>query len=156
MATVSAPAPRASAASPPVRHGICRLTLTIGGTDYRLRPHPTPPPGFKIWTLRKLDPHGPSAAYAIAVHDHEVGCTCPDHEINGASCKHIMALRALKLVARNIKVRAARPVAAPAKARRLHADNARAAIDDAAREFAAGMPAAVADHLARMRKGGDR
>jgi SWIM zinc finger len=90
-----------------VRHGKCRLTLTIGGTNYTVRPMP-PHPGFTaIWCLRKLSHLGESAAtYAVAVHreDPQPGCTCPDHELNKSLCKHIMALRALGLI----------PAAAPA------------------------------------------
>ena len=53
-------------ASPsPVRHGLCRLTLRIGGTNYRLRPMP-PQPGFHaVWILRKLDSER-SAVYTVA------------------------------------------------------------------------------------------
>jgi SWIM zinc finger len=121
MASVSAPARRrpASAPSPaPVeRHGTCRLTLKIGETEYRLRPFP-PAPGSglkQIWTLRKIqpDPLREPVAYAIATDGREAKCTCPDHEINGSNCKHIMALVALGL----IKVRRPRPARpAPAKA----------------------------------------
>ena len=31
-------------------------------------------------------------AYAIATDGLEIHCTCPDHEINGFACKHIMAI----------------------------------------------------------------
>jgi hypothetical protein len=91
-----------SPAAPVVRHGTCRLTITIGATNYTLRPMP-PHPGFTaIWLIRKL-PHqgeGMSSTYAVAVHseDPHPGCTCPDYEINKCICKHIMALRALRLI----------------------------------------------------------
>ena len=93
-----APAP----AAPTERHGICRLTLRIGGTDYRLRPFP-PVPGsglVAIWTLRKFqdDPGRAPVAYAVASDGCETKCTCPDHTLNGARCKHIMALIALRLI----------------------------------------------------------
>ena len=42
------PAPR------PSRH--CRLTIRIGGTDYRLRPCPPEAGVLAAWVLRKLDP----------------------------------------------------------------------------------------------------
>jgi hypothetical protein len=103
MSTVSAPARRRPASAPPapaatVRHGKCRLELSIGGTAYRLTPL-TPPPGFKLlWSLRKLSGEA-TAIYQVAVEKgRPAGCTCPDHEINGAVCKHIGALRALGLI----------------------------------------------------------
>ncbi len=118
MATVSAPARPRPASAPPapsatVRHGKCSLELSIGGTRYRLHPL-TPPPGFKaVWSLRK-QAHDHSAIYQVAVEKgQQPACTCPDHEINGAVCKHIGALRALGLIAG----RKARPAAA----RRSHA-----------------------------------
>ena len=58
MASVSAPARPRPASAPPapaatVRHGKCRLELSIGGTRYRLIPL-APPAGFKVvWSLRK-------------------------------------------------------------------------------------------------------
>src|SRR5215831_16960753 len=103
MSTVAS-APRARPASAPpappatVRHGKCRLELSIGGARYRLHPL-TPPAGFKVvWSLRKqADDH--SATYQVAVEKgQEPACTCPDHEINGAVCKHIGALKALGLI----------------------------------------------------------
>lgn len=114
MATVSAPpAARPASAPTPQRHGTCALTLSIGGTTYRLRPAP-PPAGLKlVWTLRKVppDPLGRPAAYAVAEgKGREQHCTCPDHRINGATCKHIMALRALGLLAPP-KARPSRPPA---------------------------------------------
>src|SRR3954470_12826506 len=90
-------------ASPPtVRHGVCSLTVVIGATEYRCRPARPLPPGFRaVWVLRKLDPAGPSVTYAVAApadRAEPAGCTCPDHSVNGAVCKHIMALRALTLI----------------------------------------------------------
>jgi hypothetical protein len=93
---VQAPARPGSAVE---RHGKCRLTLSIGGVGYRLRPVP-PPPGLKVvWTLRKLEGPAP-VAYAVASDGQDIKCTCPDHEKNGARCKHIGALVACGLVAR--------------------------------------------------------
>jgi SWIM zinc finger len=118
MSTVSAPARRRPASAPPapaatVRHGKCSLHLSIGGTRYRLTPL-APPAGFKaVWSLRK-DTDDRPATYQVAVaKSQQPACTCPDHEINGAVCKHIGALRALGL----IPGRKARPAAA----RRSHA-----------------------------------
>ena len=33
--------------------------------------------------------------YSVALVNREAGCTCPDAEVNGATCKHVMALRAI-------------------------------------------------------------
>ena len=117
------------AAPPPVRHGIARLTLRIGGMDYRLRPMPAPP-GFRaVWVLRKLEPRGEATYSVAAPKGQPAGCTCPDHEHNGATCKHIMALAALGLIPRP---KAPRPKAtSPARARQLHAKNARQSIGQA-------------------------
>src|SRR4051812_45114243 len=81
MSTVSAPRLRASASPSPVRHGARRLTLTIGRTDYGIRPVATPPAGYRsVWTLRKQDPAS-SAAYDDE-KCHDPACTRPDHEHN--------------------------------------------------------------------------
>jgi hypothetical protein len=120
MATVSAPprarrerpaAPSPAPAAPPERHGTCSLTLRIGGTEYALRPCP-PPPGLEVVrTLRKLEGPRP-VAYAVASDGAEVHCTCPDHEHNRTSCKHMMSLTALRLIPR--PARPAAPAEAPA------------------------------------------
>jgi SWIM zinc finger len=152
MATVASP-PRAVSAPPPiVRHGTCRLTVRIRGTDYRLRPMPAPA-GFKaVWTLRKLDPHATATYTVAAPKGAQPGCTCPDHEINKSVCKHIMALAALGLIA---KPKAARPV--KARTRRVHAATARQAIAEArekARQVIAEEKALTPEqrrHLAEMR-----
>jgi hypothetical protein len=106
------------------------LTLRIGGTEYRLRPMP-PQPGFHtVWTLYKLDPER-SAAYTVAhAKGEDARCTCPDHELSGSICKHVMSLAALGLIR---KPKAARPKKAPSSARvkRIHAKNARATIAEA-------------------------
>jgi len=126
MASVASPPRPVGAAPPVVRHGTCRLTVRIRGTDYRLRPMPAPE-GFKaIWTLRKLDPHA-TATYTVAVpKGAQSGCTCPDYEINNSICKHVMALAALGLIP---KPKAPRP--AKARTRQVHARNARQAIAEA-------------------------
>jgi hypothetical protein len=85
------------------------------------------PAGFHtVWTLRKQDPER-SAVYTVAhAKSEDARCTCPDHEINGATCKHVMALAALGLIK---KPRAARPKpASTARIRKAHAKNARAPI----------------------------
>jgi hypothetical protein len=122
MSTV-APAPPVR----PVRHGLCRLTLRIGGTDYRLR-HLPDQPGFRsAWTLRVLDGERAGKVYSIADpkgRGEQPGCTCPDHEVNGATCKHVMALVAHGLV-RTPKAAKPRPIS------RAVARHAKAAIAEA-------------------------
>jgi hypothetical protein len=109
-----APARPAAPAGPPERHGKCSLRLSIGGVEYKLCPVP-PPPGLRtVWTLTKIESDradGPRA-YAVASDGRDLKCTCPDHSINGARCKHIGALVALRLIERP----APPPVAAPAPA----------------------------------------
>jgi hypothetical protein len=143
MASVADAAPPVGASPSPVRHGVARLTLRIGGTDYRLRPMPAPP-GFRaVWVLRKLDPCGEVTYSVAAPKGQPAGCTCPDHEHNGATCKHIMALAALGLIPRP---KAARPKAtSPARARQLHAKNARQAIAEAK-----ALPVEARRHLAEI------
>ena len=125
---------------PTVRHGTCRLTVHIKGTDYRLRPMPAPPGFRSVWTLRKLDPHATATYTVAAPKGAQPGCTCPDHEINKSICKHIMALAALGLIARP---KAARPV--KARTKRVHAANARQAIAEAK-----ALPVEARRHLAEM------
>ena len=145
---------------PPVRHGICRLTLRIGGTDYRLRPITTPPPGMKVWVLRALDGPRAGVTYSVATGRGSVGCTCPDHEHNGATCKHIMSLRALGIIPKGRRRDQQKPPvpalpgpvpSVKAKTRRQHV----AALPDDGTSFAAGFRDAVRSHLAGMKaKGG--
>jgi len=134
----------------PVRHGLCRLTLRIGGTDYRLRPVPAPPGFRSVWTLRKLDPDRAPATYTVAdpkARGEQPGCTCPDHELSGATCKHVMALAALGLVRRP---RAARPT--KARSLKAHAKSARAALAETRAAFAEVKALAPAErrHLAEV------
>jgi SWIM zinc finger len=166
MSTVADAARPVGAAPPPVHHGIARLTLRIGGTDYRLRPMPAPP-GFKaVWVLRKLDPGGEVAYSVAAPKGQPAGCTCPDHEHNGATCKHIMAMAALGLIPRPKAPRL--KATSPARARQLHAKNARQAIGQAqaivesrrtappapAPAFASEFNQAVRAHVAHIGRGG--
>ena len=179
MATVASPPRPVGAAPPTVRHGTCRLTLRIGGTEYRLRPMPAPP-GFKsVWTLRKLDPGGEVTYSVAAPKGAQPGCTCPDHEFNTSVCKHIMALAALGLI---LRPKAARPV--KARTRQLHrpavdplpveahrhlaeiagpipegwqlggAGKAALATAPPVGSFAAGFRQAVAAHVGRIGRGG--
>ena len=140
MATVASPPRPVGAAPPTVRHGICRLTLRIGATEYRLRPMPAPA-GFRaVWTLRKIDPGG-EVVYSVAQAKGEPpACTCPDHEYNKSVCKHIMAIAALGLIPRP---KAARPP--KARTRQIHAANARQAIAEAK-----SLPVEARRHLAEI------
>ena len=125
MSTVADAARPVGAPPSPVRHGLCRLTLRIGGTDYRLRPCPPETNVLAAWSLRKLDPHA-SARYVVAAPKGKPAhCTCPDHERSGWTCKHLGALLALGLIPA--------PKPASAKSRKLHAKNARLAIAEAKR-----------------------
>jgi SWIM zinc finger len=165
MSTVADPLRAVGAPPPPVRHGIARLTLRIGGTDYRLRPMPAPT-GFRaVWVLRKLDPHSAAVTYAVAQAKGEpAACTCPDHEINGAICKHVLALAAIGLIP---KQKVPKPRQSRKRDLQLHARNAHRAIAEAnalpaearrhpaeiappPEDFAAGFRAAIRDELARM------
>ena len=120
-----------------MRHGLCRLTLRIGGTDYTLKPCPPETNVLAAWSLRKLDPHA-SARYVVAAPKGKPAhCTCPDHERSGWTCKHLGALLALGLVP------APKPVTA--KAKRLHAKNARLAIAEAK-----ALPKEARQHLAEI------
>ena len=121
------------ASPPPVRHGICRWTVTIGAMDYRVRPVEPPPEGARAaFVLRKIDPTGPVVTYRVSQPKGatDPACTCPDCERSRSACKHMMALAALGLVRRP---KAARPKREPsaAAARKSHAKHARAAIAEA-------------------------
>ena len=166
---------------PPVRHGTCRLTLTIGGTDYALRPIPGQPRGMHVYCLRPLNGERAGKIYSVAIVNREAGCTCPDAEVNGAVCKHVMALRAIGFVpisartASESKAEAARVAAtrrrrtaAPAAAevippaglsrRRLqrHAVTLAAALPPQPPQspFVAGWHQAVNQHVTALAKGG--
>ena len=98
MSTVADAARPVGAPASPVRHGLCRLTLRIGGTDYRAPPCPPETNVLAAWSLRKLDPHA-SARYVVAAPKGKPAhCTCPDHERSGWTCKHLGALLALGLL----------------------------------------------------------
>ena len=104
---------------PPARHGTCRLRLEIGGTRYSLRPAPAPPRA-RAWTIKALDGPRAGTPYAVASVRRSVSCTCPDHRVNGAICKHVMSLRALGLIPRSATTESEREAALLARARRHH------------------------------------
>lgn len=116
---------------PPVRHGTCRLTLTIDGVDYRLSRGPAAARGAKVWRLRSLGGPRAGALYSVVTHRRTVSCTCPDSTRQNAVCKHVRALQACGIVTKHhvrplvwlIAADLARPPAQPddlASARRRH------------------------------------
>jgi hypothetical protein len=135
---------------PPVRHGTCRLQITIGATSYSLRPIPSQPRGITVWVLRALDGPRAGARYSVASVNRQAGCTCPDHETNGATCKHVMALRVIGLIPRTARTvreasaeQTARAARRPAKALADLADRIHAAPP---------APPSGRDQLARARR----
>lgn len=82
-------------------HGLCRLTLTINGTPYAVRPIAADPRAvIKAFRLRKAD----GAAYDVAQTVHGPECDCPDfvfHRdgIDHDGCKHVKAMIAVGLIA---------------------------------------------------------
>lgn len=155
MNSLPDPAP---CADPPVRHGTCRLHLTIGATCYTLRPVPGQPRGMRVFTLRSLTGERAGATYSVAVVDGTAGCTCPDHEVNGAVCKHVAALRAIGFIPVSARTAAESTAEADrvrvARARRRHAPVVAAPLTPPASPFVAGWRTAVADHIAVLAKGG--
>jgi hypothetical protein len=80
----------------------CRLTLSIDGLDYRLRPLPGDL-GSRIvmaWRLHKVNT---PTRHDVAETLDGVTCSCGDQRFrhegrDAAGCKHIRALRALGLL----------------------------------------------------------
>jgi hypothetical protein len=89
------------------RTGTCRLTLNIGETRYSIRIS-------RQWGLNPteitLKNHRKQVYRISQTTDGQTSCTCPDHAIRGARCKHLGALTALGLLARP---KAPRPARAP-------------------------------------------
>jgi hypothetical protein len=107
MSTVAPEGRGAQAAPmPPVRHGTGRLTLD--GTPYRPSESPT---ARAAWHPKRLaEPREGQISCALAQHG-VVKFLCTDSIMNGAVCTHLLALRAVGLVARRATpgaVRAAR------------------------------------------------
>jgi hypothetical protein len=102
MKSVSQAAPtvhRRKAAPPP--HGVTRLTLSINGTDYTVRPlwcdgvHAS-----RLFRLRKV---GTPKRYCVAQTPDGAVCDCPDWVFNRDGidpdgCKHIKAMVAVGLL----------------------------------------------------------
>ncbi len=115
---VAAKAPAPAPAGPAVRHGKMSLRLSIGGNTYRLAPAIAGPPIEGVVLLHKTssNPAAATVAYAVATDGLDIHCTCPDHEKNGAVCKHIMAIRRAAAILAPFAVPAAAPAPAPAPA----------------------------------------
>jgi hypothetical protein len=96
-----------TASRPPVKprkrarptHGTCRLTMTINGTHYGVRPNAGG--ACAAFRLKK----GDGTMYDVARTEHGPTCDCPDfifHRdgLDEAGCKHIKAMVACGLLAR--------------------------------------------------------
>jgi hypothetical protein len=84
--------------APPVRHGTCRLIIVIDDVHYSIRRARPAGPGSKLWRLKAADGPRAGAAYSVCSYKGQVACSCPDSIYQKATCKHIQALRALRLV----------------------------------------------------------
>jgi hypothetical protein len=78
---------------------LCRLTVTIRGESYTVRPvRAEAEDVIKAWRLRKAD----GTAYDVADTADGQVCDCADHvyrhDGQGTACKHVRALRALGLL----------------------------------------------------------
>jgi len=80
--------------------GTCRLSLTINGVAYAVRPVPCDPTAAqRCWSLRKSD----GTIYHASLQSWGAECDCPDFVfrrdgLDPAGCKHLKALRALGIV----------------------------------------------------------
>src|SRR4051794_37452202 len=112
MATVAAPRPHVQPEPAPAvqrkprtvkpASGVARLTLTINGVDYSVRPLAVPPDSgvSRLLQLRKL---ADGTVYHASRHGHGDECTCPsfvfDHDgRDDRGCKHLVSLRAVGLL----------------------------------------------------------
>jgi hypothetical protein len=95
-----APEGRGAQPAPPVRHGTCRLTLTIDGTEYRLSRSPSVRAG---WHLKKRSGPRAGVTYCVLTHKRIVTCSCHDSIRGGAVCKHVRAMVACGLVSKRAK-----------------------------------------------------
>src|SRR5262249_3973215 len=85
-----------------VPHGTCtcRLTLSLNGTAYNVRPLPVDQDAAtKAFWLRKAD----GTTYDVARTVHGSECSCPDWIFNRdgkdvSGCKHIKAMKACGLL----------------------------------------------------------
>jgi hypothetical protein len=82
---------------------VCRLTLTIRGVDYRVRPLAVEDQGFAVLKAFRLRKAGTDRVYDVARTVYGDTCDCGDqtfrHEGNDdVGCKHIRACRAAGLL----------------------------------------------------------
>ena len=96
MSTLRAPMRRAKSNSP--RHGVCKLRVFINSDEYSLKRQPTPEPGARRWSLTKRTGDRSGSVYHVTRAAGFLSCSCPDHQNNKFSCKHIKALVALGLL----------------------------------------------------------
>lgn len=79
--------------------GFCRLTLTINGVSYRVKPLPADFGGLKAFRLTRPD----GEFHDVARHVYGAECSCGDFVfrrdgIDEQGCKHIKACRACGLL----------------------------------------------------------
>jgi hypothetical protein len=106
MATATTTKPRKSTKPKPA--DTARLTLTIRGVDYTVRPLAMEDQGFAVtraFRLVKVEPNreGVRESHDVATTIHGHTCDCGDqiwrHEgTDGIGCKHIRAARAFGLL----------------------------------------------------------
>jgi hypothetical protein len=100
MSTMTAPRPPVKARKPArPTHGTCRLTLSINGTNYSVRPNVGA--AYTAFRLKKSD----GTTYDVASTEHGLTCDCPDHVfhrdgLDPAGCKHVKAMVACGLLSR--------------------------------------------------------
>jgi hypothetical protein len=88
-------------------HGVARLTLTINGVAYNVRPIPmTGAIASRLYLLRKPD----GTTYSVAQTLDGLFCDCADYTfrrdgIDPDGCKHIKAMVAVRLLDREGGVR---------------------------------------------------
>ena len=96
MATV-VPEGRGAQPTPPVRHRLCRLTLTIAGAADRLSRSPTARAAGHL--KKRSQPRAGVTSCALS-HKYIYDCKFNDITIGGAVCKPVRALKALGLDAK--------------------------------------------------------
>jgi uncharacterized Zn finger protein len=104
---------------------------------------------MKVYALRSLTGERAGAIYSVAMVNREAGCTCPDAEINGATCKHVMALRAIGFLPVSARTAAESKVEAErlATARRRRAAAPQAAVTTPPAEKPAALAQARRRHV---------
>src|SRR4051812_17696362 len=100
MASSTKPATTTKTTSKPRPADTCRMTVTIRGESYTVRPVRSQTPDIaRAWRLRKAD----GTIYDVCDTLYGASCDCADqvyrHEgKNDHGCKHCRALRALGLI----------------------------------------------------------